>query len=79
MTKALVQAEGISSAVGIIGPATPLRLETAAQLAFPDGSMKVAGLRREIARGRLAYETIANKTYVTLNDIEEMRKLCRYQ
>ena len=77
MTKALFQAEGISSAVGTIGPATPLRLEAAAQLAFPDGSMKVAGLRREIARGRLAYEVIANKHYVTLNDIEEMRKLCR--
>lgn len=75
--KELFKADGISSDVGIVGPTTPLRLEAAAKLAFPDGSMKVAGLRREIARGRLAYEVIANKHYVTLNDIDEMRKLCR--
>lgn len=58
---------------------TPLRLETAAKIAFPDGSMKLAGLRREIARGRLAYEVIANKHYTTLADIEDMRRLCRIQ
>ena len=67
------------SDVGIIGPTTPLRLETAAKLAFPDGSMKLAGLRREIARGRLAYEVIAGKHYTTLKYIEEMRDLCRVQ
>src|SRR5258707_15466526 len=67
------------SDVGIIGPTTPLRLETAAKLAFPDGSMKLAGLRREIARGRLGYEVIAGKHYTTLKDIEEMRELCRVQ
>jgi hypothetical protein len=67
----------INSDVGIITPTTPLRLETAARLAFPDGSMKLAGLRREIARGRLAYEVIANKHYTTLADIEAMRELCR--
>jgi hypothetical protein len=60
-----------------VTPNTPLRLEAAARLAFPDGSMKLAGLRREIARGRLAYEVIANKHYTTLADIEDMRKLCR--
>src|SRR5262245_31519354 len=58
---------------------TPLRLAVAAKLAFPDGSMKLSGLRREIARGRLAYEVIAGKHYTTLADIEEMRKLCRVQ
>src|SRR6267142_724275 len=65
--------------LGNITPTTPLRLEAAARLAFPDGSMKLAGLRREIARGRLAYEMIANKHYTTLADIEDMRKLCRIQ
>jgi hypothetical protein len=39
--------------------------------------MKLAGLRREIARGRLAYEVIANKQYTTLADIAHMRRLCR--
>ena len=32
---------------------TPLRLNVAAALAYPDGSMMVSGLRREAARGRL--------------------------
>src|ERR1700746_774625 len=69
----------ISSDVGVIAPSTPLRLEAAARLAFPDGSMKLAGLRREIARGRLAYEVIAGKHYTTLADIDAMRELCRVQ
>lgn len=69
----------IDSDVRTITQATPLRLETAAKIAFPDGSMKLAGLRREIARGRLAYEVIANKHYTTLADIEDMRRLCRIQ
>ena len=30
-----------------IGPETPLRLDVAARLAFPDGSMTASGLRRE--------------------------------
>jgi hypothetical protein len=63
--------------LGTVTQNTPLRLEVAVRLAFPDGSMKLAGLRREIARGRLAYEVIANKHYTTLADIEDMRKLCR--
>ena len=55
----------------------PLRLEVAAQLAFPDGSMTKSGLRREIARGKLECEIIAGKQFVTLSGIERMRKLCR--
>jgi hypothetical protein len=39
--------------------------------------MKLAGLHREIARGRLDYEVIAGKHYTTLADIEVMRKRCR--
>lgn len=71
--------ELLKNDIGNITPTTPLRLETAARIAFPDGSMKLAGLRREIARGRLAYEVIAGKHYTTLADIEDMRRLCRVQ
>jgi protein-disulfide isomerase-like protein with CxxC motif len=55
----------------------PLRLDVAAALAFPDGSMTAAGLRREAAKGHLALERIAGKYYTTLRDIKEMRELCR--
>ena len=55
----------------------PLRLNIAAALAFPDGSMTVSGLRREAKRGNLVIETVAGRHYVTLGAIEEMRKLCR--
>jgi hypothetical protein len=75
--KQCLENEKMNSDVGIITRTTPLRLETAAKLAFPDGSMKLAGLRREIARGRLTYEVIAGKHYTTLADIEAMRELCR--
>ena len=56
---------------------TPLRLAVAAELAFPDGSMSVSGLRREFQKGTLAIETIAGKQYTTLNDINAMRAKCR--
>jgi hypothetical protein len=62
-----------------ITPDTPLRLEIAATLAFPDGSMTAAGLRRESARGRLVVERIAGKDFTTLRNIENMRELCRVQ
>src|SRR3954470_16319313 len=61
----------------LIGPNTPLRLKTAAQLAFPDGSMTASGLRREGEPNRLAIEMIAGKQYTTLSAITEMRQLCR--
>jgi hypothetical protein len=60
-----------------ITPTTPLRLAIAAQIAFPDGSMKVSGLRKERDNGRLVVEVIAGKEYTTLAAIEEMRRLCR--
>jgi hypothetical protein len=56
---------------------TPLRLEIAARIAFPDGSMTASGLRREGKRGRLVVERIAGKDFTTLSSIEDMRKLCR--
>src|SRR6476620_8278840 len=57
----------------------PLRLDVAAALAFPDGSMTGSGLRRESARGRLIIERIAGKDYTTLANIERMRELCRVE
>jgi len=60
-------------------PTTPLRLDVAAAVAFPDGSMGASGLRLEAARGRLAVERIAGKDYTTLKAIEEMRERCRVQ
>jgi hypothetical protein len=62
-----------------LGPDIPLRLEVAAAVAYPDGSMKASGLRREAARGRLVIERVAGKDYTTLANIERMRELCRVQ
>ena len=47
--------------VSLIGADTPLRLEDAVKIAFPMGGMTVKGLRREIERGNLVVEKIANK------------------
>src|SRR5581483_8948345 len=58
---------------------TPLRLDVAAKLAFPGGSMSASGLRREAARGRLVIERIAGKDYTTLANIAEMRSQCRVE
>jgi hypothetical protein len=58
---------------------TMLRLEVAARLAFPDGSVKVSTLRREAAAGRLTIYRIAGKDFTTLADIEGMTKSCRVQ
>jgi hypothetical protein len=60
-----------------IGPDTPLRLETAAQIAFPGGGMTVSGLRKERDRKRLVVEKIAGKEFTTLRNIERMREQCR--
>jgi hypothetical protein len=60
-----------------IQPNTPLRLDIAAALAFPDGSMTASGLRREAAKGRLVIERVAGKDFTTLAAIEDMRALCR--
>lgn len=62
-----------------IGPDVPLRLDVAATLAFPDGSMTAHGLRSEVAKGRLVVERIAGKDFTTLADIANMRALCRLQ
>jgi hypothetical protein len=44
----------------------PLRLAVAAAIAYPDGSMKASGLRREHAKGRLVIERTAGKDYTTI-------------
>ncbi len=67
----------ITSQEPAITDESPLRLDVAAALAFPDGSMKVAGLRREAARGRLAINRIAGKDYTTLAAIRDMIDKCR--
>jgi hypothetical protein len=58
-------------------PSTPLRLEVAAALGFPGGSMTVSSLRRLIVARKLEHEKIAGKYFVTLAAIEEMRTSCR--
>ena len=58
---------------------TPLRLDVAAALAFPDGSIKLSSLRREAARGNLTVWRIANKFMTTLAEIEAMKEKCRVQ
>jgi hypothetical protein len=60
-----------------VAPDTPLRLDVAAAIAYPDGSMSAHGLRLEHQRGRLAIERVAGKDYTTLADIRRMRELCR--
>jgi len=63
----------------ILGHDTPLRLDSAAKIAFPDGGMTAAGLRREWKRGRLVIERVAGKDFTTLNHIERMREQCRVE
>jgi len=60
-----------------VTPATMLRLEAAAALGFPDGSMSAGALRRQAAVGHLAIYRIAGKDYTTLANIEEMKTTCR--
>jgi hypothetical protein len=62
-----------------IGPDTPLRLDRAAEVAFPGGGMTASGLRREANKGRLTIEFIAGKQFTTIRAIEQMREKCRVQ
>ncbi len=52
---------------------TPLRLDVAAAILFPDGSMTGKSLRREAAAGRLAVEKIAGKLFTTRSYIQNMK------
>jgi transcriptional regulator with XRE-family HTH domain len=62
-----------------ITPDTPLRLNVAAALAYPDGSMTAHGLRNEASKGRLVIELTSGKYYTTLGAITRMRELCRQE
>ncbi len=55
-----------------IGPTTPLRLPVAAEIAFPDGGVSVAILRRERDRENLRTYKIGNREFTTLAYIDEM-------
>jgi hypothetical protein len=66
-----------SALVQVVQPDTPFRLSAAVAFFFPGGGMTVSGLRREIARGRLEYELIAGKQFVTPAGMQRMRALCR--
>ncbi|URI15055.1 hypothetical protein [Brevundimonas albigilva] len=60
-----------------IGLDTPLRLSKALAIAFPDGSLKPSTLMTEHRRGNLELEKVGGRWFVTLRDIQEMRKKCR--
>src|SRR6516162_7842134 len=68
---------GVISATRVTGRTTPLRLDAAGRLAFPDGSMSGSALRRLVVSGQLEAELIAGRYYTTLADIERMRGRCR--
>ncbi|KAB7786007.1 hypothetical protein [Methylorubrum populi] len=51
---------------------TPLSLDVAARIAFPDGSMSGLALRNAATRGNLGHAKIGGRVYTTLADIESM-------
>ncbi|ASJ59349.1 hypothetical protein SMB554_09165 [Sinorhizobium meliloti] len=53
-----------------------MRLKDIIPIAFPQGGISPAGLRREAKRGRLKLMRIAGKDFTTLAAIEEMQRLC---
>jgi hypothetical protein len=55
---------------------TPLRLDVAAKLAFPDGSIGLSSLRREAARGTLQVWRVAGKHMTSLAAIRKMLDQC---
>jgi len=73
--RTIAAAEG--PALSNIMPDTPLRLDVAARLAFPDGSMTATGLRRLGDKGLLTIERINRRDYTTLLAVKEMREKCR--
>jgi hypothetical protein len=56
---------------------TPLLLDRAAQIAFPDGSMTGRKLAHAARAGTLAVEIICGKKYTTLAYIKAMRERSR--
>jgi hypothetical protein len=56
---------------------TPLRLDIAARLYFPDGSISGRSLEKEAAKGNLQVMRIAGKSFTTLDDLASMCNRCR--
>lgn len=53
---------------------TPLHLDTAARLAFPDGVVTGLALRNAASRGDLEYERLGGRIVTTLRFIKEWRE-----
>lgn len=62
-----------------VGADTPLRLDVAAVVAFPDKTMTGRGLRLEANRGRLDISKVAGRYYTTLRAIGDMLRKCRHE
>ena len=56
---------------------SPIRLEVAAKLAFPDGAVKTPALREQIKIGRLVAWEISGKHFTSLFEIDRMLEKCR--
>lgn len=67
----------VGRSVADVDPNAPLLLGTAARLAFPDGAVSAATLKRQHRKGLLVIERIGGRDFTTLNAIDEMRRLCR--
>ena len=57
---------------------TPLRLDTAARMAFPDGAVSKGALRSAAARRDLEHERLAGRIITTLRWVREWRERNRY-
>ena len=55
---------------------TPLSLDVAARIAFPDGSMSGLALRNAATRGDLGHAKLGGRVYTTMADIERMVAAC---
>lgn len=62
--------------IGKLSRTSPLRLKTAAAIAFPEGGVTENGLRNLIHRGLLQAELISGRYFTTIAYIEEMRSKC---
>src|ERR1700730_10900205 len=60
-----------------IKPDTPLRLDVAAALAFPDGSITGNSLRKAAIQEELEHEILRGKYHTTLSAIDDWRASCR--
>lgn len=58
----------------LLFPDTPLVLSIAAEIAFPDGSVKEQDLRDAWRQGNLSIEHVGGRDYTTLRSIDRMRK-----